>query len=201
MQFILGLLTIVLNRSQRDEEDVSLLKRIAQGEESALSDLYTRYAQLLYSFGMRVLRSSEETEDLMQDVFLQTWNKAHTYENVKGSVYTWLVTMTRNRAIDRVRSKGFKQQSRNIDMENITLIADTQSSNPLSRTVLNEDQKIVTGALKQLSVDQQAVIALAYYDGHSQSEIASVLKIPLGTVKSRMRKGLSEMRSMLKENM
>src|SRR5437016_1852780 len=107
MHFILGVLTTVLNRSQRDGEDAALLKRIAQGEEAALSELYNRYAQLLYSFGMRVLRTSGETEDLVQDVFLQAWNKAHTYETVKGSVYTWLVTMTRNRAIDRLRSKGF----------------------------------------------------------------------------------------------
>jgi RNA polymerase sigma-70 factor, ECF subfamily len=132
-------------------------------------------------------------------VFLQAWNKASSYERSKGTVYTWLVTMTRNRAIDLVRSRGFKQHRQNVDLENLNLAADARSSNPHAAAVAGEDQRVVSNALRKLSTDQQQVVALAYYEGYSQSEIADKLNIPLGTVKSRMRKALMEMRSTLQE--
>ena len=201
MYLLIALLGIIEGRSQRNEDDVKVLGRIVRGDESSLSELYDRYNQLLYTFGMRILRSAEETEDLLQDVFLQVWNKADAYEKGKGTVYTWLVTMTRNRAIDRVRSKGFKQQSQHLNITDMMLVADPRSSNPHAATVVDEDQKFITAALQKLTVDQQQVIALAYYEGYSQSEISEKLNIPLGTVKSRMRKGLMELRSMLQENM
>jgi RNA polymerase sigma-70 factor (ECF subfamily) len=200
MFLVIALFSTIIGRSQRDEDDVLILKRIVNGEESAMAELYDRYCQLLYTFSVRILRSEEETQDLLQEVFLQAWNKASSYEKGKGTVYTWLVTMTRNRAIDLVRSKGFKQQSQNVDIENINLVADMRSSNPLAITVAGEDQRVVMNALKKLTADQQQIIALAYYEGYSQSEIAGKLNIPLGTVKSRMRKGLMEMRSVLQEN-
>src|SRR5437867_4221607 len=94
MQLIFALFGTVLNRSRRNEEDVDLLRRIVMGEESAMSELYDRYSGLLYTFGMRILRSERDVSDLLQEVFLQTWNKANAYEKGKGTVYTWLVTMT-----------------------------------------------------------------------------------------------------------
>ncbi|MBI1808196.1 MAG: sigma-70 family RNA polymerase sigma factor [Ignavibacteria bacterium] len=178
-----------------------MIQKIKQNQESALSELYDRYGQLLYSFVMRMLRSVEDAEDIVQDVFLQVWNKADSYEQTKGTVYTWLVTMTRNRAIDRLRSKGYKKHSREIDINSLIMVADEVPSNPHTKTVANESQQMVAGALKQLSVDQQQVLALAYYEGYSQSEIAAKLNVPLGTVKSRMRKGLMTMRSWLQEKM
>ena len=201
MHLIFALFSTVIGRSQRDEEDVSLIQRVVRGEESAMSELYDRYSGLLYTFGMRILRSQEDTSDLLQEVFLQAWNKADSYEKRKGTVYTWMVTMTRNRAIDLLRSKGYKQQSQTLEISTVSPLADAGSSNPHSRTVLREDQQLVTEALKKLTFDQQKVIALAYYEGYTQTEIANKLNIPLGTVKSRMRKGLMEMRSMLQENM
>ena len=200
MHLLLAFFNIIAGRSQRDDEDVKILQRIVHGEEPALSELYDRYSQLLYAFGIRILRSEEDTEDLLQEVFLQVWNKADSYQKTKGSVYTWLVTMTRNRAIDLVRSKGHKQQRQNLDVSGLLLIADPRASNPHAVAVLEENQQSVNSALKHLTVDQQQVIALAYYEGYSQSEIAAVLNIPLGTVKSRMRKGLIEMRSKLQES-
>jgi RNA polymerase sigma-70 factor (ECF subfamily) len=190
-------LSTLFGRSERDEEDAQLLERIVRGEESALSTLYDRYHRLLYTFGMRMLRSVEESEDLLQEVFLQLWNTARSYDRGKGSVYTWLVTMTRNRAIDRLRSKGYKRQVQHIDIDEITLATDSHSSNPYANAELHEHQRLIVTVLQKLTLDQQQVIALSYYEGYSQSEIAAKLDIPLGTVKSRMRKGLMEMRSML----
>ena len=201
MQFLLALLSTILNYARRDEEDVSRLQRIVQGEESALAELYDQYAQLLYSLGMRILRSVGEAEDTVQDVFLQIWKKANAYEKSKGTVYTWIVTMMRNRCIDRLRSKGFKYSSQQLDLSTLMLAADSPSSNPHSQTVTHEHQQLIIGTLKALTIDQQQVLALSYYEGYSQSEIAVKLKVPLGTVKSRMRKGLLMMRSMLQEKL
>lgn len=200
MLLIFALYNTIIGRPQRDEDDVTLIQRIVNGEESAMAALYDRYSQLLYTFGVRILRSEQETQDLLQEVFLQAWNKAASYAKDKGTVYTWLVTMTRNRAIDVVRSKGFKQHGQRVDIDEVNLVADMRSSNPHATAVIGEDQRIVTNALKGLTSDQQQVIALAYYEGYSQSEIANKLNIPLGTVKSRMRKGLMEMRSALQKH-
>lgn len=197
MPLLIALIGAVVGPSQENEEDAKLIQRIVTGENSAMAVLYDRYSAVLYTFGLRVLRSREETADLLQEVFLQVWNKADSYRREKGTVYTWLVTMTRNRAIDLLRSKKHKQQSQTLDVGDLSLVADAQQTNPHTRTEIGEDQQLVANALKRLTKDQQQVIALAYYEGYSQSEIANKLNVPLGTVKSRMRKGLMEMRSML----
>jgi RNA polymerase sigma-70 factor (ECF subfamily) len=199
MQFLIALLSTIIQLSERNEVDVKILQRVRQGEEPALAELYQRYIQILYSLAMRILQSSEETEDLMQEIFLQVWNKAASYEANKGTVYTWLVTITRNRAIDRMRSTSYRHHSRAVDVETIMLAADSRSSNPHSNTVLMEEQRSVVNALQRLTPDQQKVIGLAYYEGYSQSQIAEALNIPLGTVKTRMRKGLMELKNMLQE--
>ena len=193
------MLATLLNHARRDEEDVAILRRIVQGEESALADLYDRYSQLLYSLSMRILRSVEEAEDTVQEVFMQVWNKGSAYERSKGTVYTWIVTMMRNRSIDRLRSKGFRNSFQLLDVSTLMLSSDSPSSNPHAESVANEHRQIIVGSLRQLNAEQQQVLALAYYEGYTQSEIAEKLKVPLGTVKSRMRKGLITMRSMLKE--
>ena len=201
MQFVYTLMMAVVSRAQRDEDDVMLIGRIGAGDESALSELYNRYSQLLYAMQMRILHSVEDAEDMLQEVFLQVWNKASSYQRDKGTVYTWLVTLTRNRTIDRLRSKGFRKQQQEIDMEQLSLMDETRSGNPHNMTVLSEQQRTVVNVLQQLNNEQQQVLALAYYEGYSQSEIAEKLNVPLGTVKSRMRQGLLKMRSVLKEKM
>ena len=200
MQLLIALISAIIQRSERDDVDVTILQRIRQGEEPALAELYQRYVQVLFSLCMRILQSSEEAEDLMQEIFLQVWNKADTYQSNKGTVYTWLVTITRNRAIDRTRSTSYRHHTRAVDVDHVMLAADSRSSNPHANTILTEEQQSVVNALQRLTPDQQQVIGLAYYEGYSQSQIAESLKIPLGTVKTRMRKGLMELRSMLKEN-
>ncbi len=197
MYALTALLMSLVNFSKRDGEDAALFQRIASGEEMALSELYDRYAGLLYGFAVKMLKSVEDSQDIIQEVFLQVWNKAASYQSSKGSVYTWLVTMTRNRVIDRIRSKGFKRLSMNFDISSLSLAADPRSSDPHTKTVAAEYRQLVAGALGRLQESEQQVLALAYYEGYSQSEIAEKLSIPLGTVKSRMRKGMISMRSWL----
>ncbi len=198
MQGFFAILATAAPQVPSGGEEAAILKRISRGEEPALAELYDRYAQLLYSLGMRILRSVQDSEDIVQEVFMQVWNKAGSYQAEKGTVHTWLITMMRNRSIDKLRSKGFRAAGQQVDIATIPLFADPASSNPHSHVVRNEHQKLVLGSLKQLSIDQQQVLALAYYEGFSQTEIASQLNIPLGTVKSRMRKGLQTMQSNLK---
>src|SRR6266702_4206497 len=106
MELFFALLATLEGFPERGEADIKMIERIVSGDESALAELYTNYCKLLFSLGMRILRSAEDTNDLLQEVFLQIWNKAALFEKSKGSVYTWMVTLTRNRAIDRLRSKG-----------------------------------------------------------------------------------------------
>jgi RNA polymerase sigma-70 factor (ECF subfamily) len=199
MQILIAALSLSSGQPGRDEDDVRILERIARGEEPAIAELYDRYGRLLFSFGMRILRSQHEAEDLLQEIFLQVWNKVGAYEQQKGSVYTWLVTMTRNRAIDRLRSSSGKLQRMTVDLDQVMLVAESHASNPHAYTVFGEEQRSMVEALKRLTTDQQQVIGLAYYEGYSQSQIAELLKIPLGTVKTRMRKGMMDLREMLKE--
>jgi len=199
VELLFALLTTLLKSPERDAEDRDMLHRIQNGDETGLADLYDRYGQLLNGFVTRILRSVVEAEELVQEIFLQVWKKGDAYQENKGTVYTWLMTLTRNRAIDRLRSKDFKNHVDQIDVSTLMLAAEPQSSNPQTRTIMGEDRQLVNGVLQQLSVDQQQVIALAYYEGFSQSEIAEKLNIPLGTVKSRIRNGLITMRSKLQK--
>ena len=201
MQFLLAVLATMLNQAQRDEEDVALLRRIVQGEESAFAELYDRYAQLLYSLSMRILRSVDEVEDTVQEIFIRIWKEAGTYDASKGTVYTWLVTMMHHRSIERLRSKEFRNSIQQLDVSTLKLSSDSPSSNPHPQTIKGEHRQIIIRTLKQLNIDQQQVLALAYYEGYTQSEIAEKLEVPPGTVKSRMRKGMLTMRSRLQEEM
>ncbi|HYQ85783.1 MAG TPA: sigma-70 family RNA polymerase sigma factor [Bacteroidota bacterium] len=172
------------------EDDGSVVARIANGEDSALSTLYDRYAVLMYTLGMRILRSVQDSEDIVQEVFTQVWTKAGSYQPERGSVYTWLVTMMRKRTIERLRTRGFRATAQQIDVMNPALFGGAGASGP---------ESWVTGTLKQLDLSHQQVLALAYYEGFNQSEIAAKLNIPVGTVKSRMRAALQRMRTLLKE--
>lgn len=196
---VAGLPTIT-KAGEQNEEDLDLIARITRGDESALSSLYDRYGRLLYTLVFRMLHSVEEAEDIVQQIFLQIWNKADSYKADRGSVYTWLVTITRNRTIDRVRSKGFKKHHHNVNLGSLAAIADgDRSSDPHSTVLLREYEAIVRSGLQSLDHEVREVLLLAYYQGYSQSEIAEVLDLPLGTVKTRMRKGILILRDILKE--
>ena len=172
------------------EDDSAVVARIARGEDSALSTLYDRYAVLLYTLGMRILRSVQDSEDIVQEVFTQVWTKAGTYQPERGSVYTWLVTMMRKRTLERLRARGFRSTAQQIDLMNPALFGATGALG---------HESWVTGTLKQLDLSHQQVLALAYYEGFNQTEIAAKLNIPVGSVKSRIRAALERMRSLLKE--
>lgn len=147
-----------------------------------------------------VLRKKEESEDLLQEVFVQAWEKADQYDPSRGTVYSFLVTMARNKAIDLTRSKAYKNQSKEDHIINdFTLELQHDTPNPHEEIELNERAVKVRDALSQLKEDEREVLYISYFHGLSQTEIAEKINIPLGTVKYRMRQGMIKLRDMLAE--
>ena len=182
-------------------EEVNLLKRVMNRDAEAFAILYDKYSTLLYSLIISVVKVREEAEDVLQECFEQAWQKATMFDVGRGSVYTWLVTMARNRAIDRIRSRSYRiQRQENAGHETgVEVLADPGSDSPLDILVTEERSSHVKRALEQLPADQRDVIHIAYFGGLSQSEIAEKLNLPLGTVKTRMRQGMIKLYRLLKE--
>ena len=188
-------------RGGNASEETELLQRIMNRDGQALAELYDRYSTLLYSLIVSIVKVQEEAEDVLQECFQQAWEKAPMFDARKGSVYTWLVTMARNRAIDRIRSKSYRmrqEESRGSDTW-VEALADPGGDSPLDIIVAEERSLVVKRALEQLPADQRDVIHIAYFNGLSQSEIAEKLDLPLGTVKTRMRQGMIKLYALLKE--
>ncbi|MEK7250032.1 MAG: sigma-70 family RNA polymerase sigma factor [Bacteroidota bacterium] len=194
-----GLLAMIANQAARNEEDLRLLLRVKERDESAFSELYDRYSSLVYTMVLRVVKATDEAEDLLQEIFMQIWNKASLFAEEKGSVYTWIVTIARRKAIDRLRSKDIINKGVSLD-DNKTFFAISDAAymaNPLHAAISSEYESLMREGLAQLSVEQRTIIELSYYEGYTQEQISKRLNVPLGTVKTRMRQGLMKLRDFL----
>ncbi len=176
-----------------------LMERIANRDPKALKDLYGRFSKVLYNTIFSILKMKEDAEEILEEVFFQVWEKAPQYDIAKGSVYTWMLTMARNRAIDRVRSKGFKNGKAMDQAADVDALSNHDQTSQLDQVVLSERAVHVKTAMNRLSFDQRQVLETAYFEGQSQTEIAGTLGIPLGTVKSRVRDGMKAMQILLKD--
>ncbi|HWT03576.1 MAG TPA: sigma-70 family RNA polymerase sigma factor [Pyrinomonadaceae bacterium] len=173
--------------------DVETLRAIAGGDEQALAALYDRYRLILFGLILRILHSQPEAEDVLQEVFLQVWRRASDFDETRGRPFTWLVTLARSRAIDRLRSTGARERTAG---EAARAVPD-RISDAASDAVKSEQGEIVRRALAELPEDQRRTLLLAYFEGLTQTEIAERLNTPLGTVKTRMRSGLTKLRELL----
>jgi RNA polymerase sigma-70 factor (ECF subfamily) len=174
--------------------DVTLIERIVAREASAVGDLYDRYSRLLYGLILRILRDRSEADEVLQEVFVAVWNRAETYDAALGSPAGWLVGIARNRAIDRFRANTARERA----VESVPL--ELQSSdNPEVSALLGEQQRAVARALDAIPREQRDLIEEAYYLGLTQSELAERHKLPLGTVKTRIRTGLLTLRQQLSQ--
>jgi RNA polymerase sigma-70 factor (ECF subfamily) len=177
------------------EVDQRALERLARGDEGALADLYDRHARLLYSLALRIVRQQADAEDVLQEVFSQVWRQASRYDASRGTVVGWLVTLTRGRAIDRLRRERVKPDQ----------VKDEVAARDLPDTGMSADLQLVTAeqavlvraALEALPDAQRVPLELAYFEGLTQTEIAERLTVPLGTVKTRMRQALLRLREAL----
>jgi RNA polymerase sigma-70 factor (ECF subfamily) len=182
-----------LQPERAQEEDVKLLKAIAARDEAALAQLYDRYRLILFGLLMRILNNREEAEDVLQEVFLQVWRKAEDFDENRGRPFTWLVTLGRSRGIDRLRTLAARDRVAEAGAKEVV----DQISDAASDAFKSEQRGLVNEALSQLPDEQKRPLMLAYFDGLTQSEIATRLGAPLGTVKTRMRTGLVNLRELL----
>ncbi len=182
--------------------DRDLVHRMAAGDESALGALYDRWSSLVYSLVMHLLDDVDEAEEVVEEAFWQAWRQAGRYEASRGAVSTWLTTIGRSRALDRLRAR------RRLREEPLTQLSARQkervtdapvaADDPLIYTEASEQRAMVVAALDALPPEQREVIELAYFSGLSQSEIATHTKQPLGTVKTRVRLAMDKLRERLR---
>ena len=185
------------------EVDVALLLRIAARDDGALAEFYDRHSRLAYSLIVRIVGSSSDAEDVLQETFVRVWSRADTYDPLLGAPATWLMRIARNRAIDRLRACRVRAET----AIKLALDAgdDPNRPEPVTRetpdTVLENHTVAgaVRTALAALAPAQRALIEAAFFEGYTHSELATRFGLPMGTVKTRIRLGLAAMRGRLEQ--
>jgi RNA polymerase sigma-70 factor (ECF subfamily) len=177
-------------------DDVALIRRMVEADETALGALYDRWVRSLYSLVLHLLRDPDEAEDVVEETFWQAWRKADSYEPSRGAVSTWLLTIGRRKALDRLRAR---KRSREDLIDNDRTFDDlpSRSPDPSVDAEGSELRENVKTALRALPNEQREVLELGYFSGMSQTEIAEATGQPLGTVKTRMRLALQKLREPL----
>jgi len=179
-----------------------LLTRVAKGDRQALSQLYDQSSALLYTLGLRILGNPSETADLLHELYLDIAKKTVRYDAGRGTAMTWLLTLTRTRAIDRLRTRTSRMQAAPNELKGVPPVTPMSDHAP-GAFEPGDHQPLrgaVSDALAQLPDTQQQVIELAYYEGLSHWEIAERLNQPPGTVKTRLKLGMSKLRESLRSS-
>lgn len=170
-----------------------LVLRLKSQDQAAFSYLYDNYAGALNGVIHRMIEDNQLAEDVLQEAFLKIWNNFKQYDESKGRLFTWMVNITRNLTIDTLRSKGYKKQQK--------IFKDENSVSGLKDSSAGVDRFDTMGLRKQVAAlkpDQKLIVDLAYFGGYTQEEISKEMGIPLGTVKTRMRSAMIELRKMLR---
>lgn len=184
---------------RHDPEDHSLLQRTAQGDEQALAALYAKYATPVYSLARFMLGQQALAEEATQDIFLNIWLKADSYNPERGEPRSWIMSVAHHRVVDVIRSRR-RIQAMTDPGGYETLEALPSKQLPTDEAAeRNLERERLLGALSVLPAAQQEAIFLAYFEGYSQSEIAQKLEQPLGTIKTRMRLALQKLRTVLEQ--
>lgn len=182
--------------SLRASDELALVRRMVAGEAEALAELYDRFAPLMLAVARRILGGSGDAEEVLQEAFLQAWNQAERYDPGRSSVSTWLVLIARTRALDRLRSRGARDRAAQASAAEPP---PPDTSSRLDEHVLHrERRRRVREALAAIPAEQRRVLELAFYEGMSQSEIATHTGTPLGTVKTRALLGMKKLRQALR---
>jgi len=180
--------------SDNDPDDAVLLQRVAAGDSDALLSLHQRYVNLVYSMALRILGDSHLAEEVTQDVFLKLWQKGERYDPRRGSFSTWLLSVTRFAAIDRLRREGRRPATALQTGEQDATLAQDRTRRATWEAW--EEGRHLRLLLEQLPREQRELIELAYFGGMTHRDLAEYLNLPLGTVKSRLRLGLQKLREL-----
>lgn len=176
------------NSTYTEKELVFLLK---SRDNNAFTYLYDHYSGALYSSILQIVDNTELGNDILQEVFINIWRKIDTYQPLKGRLYTWMLNIARNASIDVLRSKSFQNTKKNQSLpDNV----DTVATGAVSQSI---DHIGIRKLLENLKEDQRVLIELAYYKGYTQEEIAEMENLPLGTVKTRIRAALTQLRTII----
>lgn len=179
---------------------MALTKKISLSEEelvaalqaqdtSAIKALYSMYSGALLGIISRIVQQTEIAEDLLQETFVKIWNSAPSYNAEKGRLFTWMMNIARNLAIDKLRSKDFKNTSKNQDLDN-----NVDFVNEQKKVSFNADTLGLKDLVNNLKPDLQTILNMVYFKGYTQAETAEALNLPLGTVKTRVRTAIIELR-------
>jgi RNA polymerase sigma-70 factor (ECF subfamily) len=178
--------------------DPDLLALVAKGDRRAFGRLYDQSCSLLYTLALRILGDKEEAGDLLQEVYTEVWCKIARYDARRGSPIAWLVTLTRSRAIDRLRSRASKGHRVTDSIDTKVAELRDYGLTPFEQQASMELRIHVSQALAELPDAQRQALELAYYEGLSHSEIAKRLCEPLGTIKTRIKLGMSKLKTTLR---
>jgi RNA polymerase sigma-70 factor (ECF subfamily) len=168
-------------------DDMRLVARIRAGDQPAMSELYDRYGRVVYAVALRVLQDTSAAEDVLQDIFLQLWRNPDAFDASRGSLAAWLAVISRHRAIDRLRKRKPE-----VDIEECVIAGGPDLGDEVERNLVIEK---VRSVLAEMNPDQRQALELAYFQGLTHTEIAEKTGEPLGTIKTRIRSGLQQLRA------
>ena len=180
-------------------EPSSLLPSIALGDLAAFEQLYDRHSSTLYALLLRILANPDDAQEVLQETFVKAWTNAKMFDAMRGSDVAWLISIARSRGIDRLRSRRIRgDREDEAGREISSNFGFVEKRTGADDAIQSEERSAVRGALAELPEAQRVALALAYFEGLSQSEIAEKLGEPLGTIKTRMQLGMKKLRESLK---
>ena len=182
--------------AQNRERDIELLRRISQGDRPAFAQFYDLYSSLLFSIAIRILNDPKEAEDVLQEVFMQIWEKAGMFDPRLGKPSSWAITLVRNKAIDRIRAS--QRRSRLAEQAAAAGTFDGNDAPRANESVQGREKAaLVRSAIAGLPAEQRSALEMAFFSGLTQNEISDNLREPLGTIKARIRRGMLKLRDKL----
>jgi RNA polymerase sigma-70 factor (ECF subfamily) len=188
---------VLLQVALHFKDDGDLARRLRDRDGGAMRELYDRYGRLVYSLIMRIVRNSAAAEDLVQETFLRVWNRMQAFDQERGTLGPWVLTVARNRAIDYLRSADGKMSAGTLELDRLEHPG--QFCNFEDRALTLDRARRLKDAFERLTPNQKTVVELAYYEGLSQTEMAERMQQPLGTVKTWVRSALKVLREQLTE--
>lgn len=179
-----------MNKKLQEITEEQLVAALKNKNREAVGILYDKYSSLLFGIIARIVKSDETAEDLLQEVFVKIWKNIDSYDSAKAKLVTWMGNIARNLAIDKIRSKDYKNSQQNHDIEDYVNIIEESSS-----TGFNPDHIGVKEMIDKLPKEHRILIEMIYFQGFTQAETAEKLGIPLGTVKTRIRSAINNLRN------
>ena len=191
---------LTAEQQEQAAADRELMRRVVNGEAAAFSSFYRRLAPGLFSMIYEILHDQKDSEDTLQEAFVQMWKKAALYDPARSSLFTWGVMIARNKAIDRLRSRQRRLRTVEAVTAETSAIPPELGEQADELLVHGEEKQRIRGALSQLPEPQRVAIYLAFFRGLTQTEISAKLSEPLGTIKARIRRGLIALRDVLERS-